>query len=196
MDERADAGADERVVLLDDAGHAVGTADKYAVHHANTPLHLAFSSYVFDRRGRFLLTRRAESKTTWPGVWTNTCCGHPGPGEPLADAVARRLRTELGATATTIELVLPRFRYQAVMDGGIRENEMCPVYRVEIDGPLDLDPAEVVEVRWVDWQEFAADPPAVSPWCQWQVEELTALGPDPWQWPVADDTLMPPAARA
>jgi isopentenyl-diphosphate delta-isomerase len=56
----------ESVVLVDEAGYATGTAAKSAVHHARTPLHLAFSCYLFNETGQFLLTRRATSKLTWP----------------------------------------------------------------------------------------------------------------------------------
>ena len=123
----------ENVVLLDETGFARGTAAKAAVHHARTPLHLAFSCYLFNDAGQFLLTRRAESKRTWPGVWTNTCCGHPLPGEPVADSVRRRLRQELGIAAADLVLVLPRFRYQAQMANGVVENEVCPVYAAYSD---------------------------------------------------------------
>ncbi len=188
----------ESVVLLDEAGYASGTAAKAAVHHAETPLHLAFSCYLFNEAGQFLLTRRATSKLTWPGVWTNTCCGHPAPDESMAASVRRRLRQELGIGAAKLALVLPRFRYRARMDNGVIENEVCPVYAAYADIPPDPDPAEVEEVRWVDWEEFCAAVQAgrqpVSPWCAMQLTELAALGPRPLTWAPADAADLPPAA--
>ena len=100
-------------MLLDEDGNAVGVADKHAVHHAETPLHLAFSCYVLDADGRLLVTRRALAKATFPGVWTNSCCGHPAPGEDVEAAVVRRVGQELGLSLRDLRLVLPRFRYRA-----------------------------------------------------------------------------------
>ena len=145
----------ELVVLLDEDGRAVGTADKAGVHDADTPLHLAFSCYLFDDAGNVLVTQRALHKRTFPGVWTNSCCGHPAPGEPLDDAVRRRVEQELGTTVTDLRLVLPRFRYRAEQDGVV-ENEMCPVFVGSASGTVSADPDEVADARWEPWAAFRA----------------------------------------
>src|SRR5919107_3950231 len=106
--------AQERVVLLDDEHRPAGTMPKADVHGTDTPLHLAFSVYVFDRQGRLLTTRRALAKRTWGGVWSNTCCGHPAPGEEISEAVSRRLAEELSLEVSGLEVVLPDFSYRAV----------------------------------------------------------------------------------
>lgn len=191
----------EYVVLCGPNHERVGYALKAEVHHESTPLHLAFSCYLFDTGGRFLVTWRASAKRTWPGVRTNSCCGHPGPGEPVGEAVTRRLAGELGVDTDRIDLLLPAFRYEATMDNGVRENELCPVYRAVVAPGVTPRPDadEVGQTSWVNWPDFVAevraDPRSVSPWCALQVAELDRLGPDPLRWPVADDTELPAAAR-
>jgi isopentenyl-diphosphate delta-isomerase len=168
----------EEVVLLADDGTPVGVADKATVHTANTPLHLAFSCHVFDGDGRILVTRRALGKRTWPGVWTNSFCGHPGPGEAMEDAIVRRARDELGATIDNLTVALPDFRYRAVDAAGIVENEICPVYTATVAGELAPAASEVVEWEWVDARTLLAavdaTPWAFSPWLTLQLPALYA----------------------
>ncbi|MGW9630513.1 isopentenyl-diphosphate Delta-isomerase [Agromyces sp. NPDC055520] len=172
--------ADERVVLLDPDGSPIGSMPKEEVHSERTPLHLAFSCYVFDADGRMLLTRRSLGKRTWPGVWTNACCGHPSPGESLEDAVRRRLRRELGVAVESLRLVLPEFRYRAVAPDGIVENEVCPVYFAELRGDPLPAPDEVMDWRWARVEEFLdaaqAVPFMLSPWSVLQAGELRDAG--------------------
>src|SRR6478735_3694933 len=125
---------EDLVVLLDDEGRASGAHPRGTVHHAATPLHLAFSCYLFDRAGRLLVTRRALTKRTWPGVWTNAFCGHPRPGESMPDAVRRHGRHELGIEVDELEIVLPDFRYSATDASGVVENELCPVWFARTTG--------------------------------------------------------------
>jgi isopentenyl-diphosphate delta-isomerase len=188
------------VILVDDGGRQIGVADKDQVHDRSTPLHLAFSCYVFDPSGSLLVTRRATGKRTWPGVWTNTCCGHPLPGEPLIDAVRRRLARELGLVdVDQIALILPGFRYRAAMPDGIVENELCPVFVARTAAAPHPLPDEVDAAEWVPWDRFARsvlrEGRDISPWCRMQVDDLDRLGPDPFHWPEADPADLPPAAR-
>jgi isopentenyl-diphosphate delta-isomerase len=86
---------EERVILVNDLSEVIGTAPKASVHHRDTPLHRAFSCFGFNGRGELLLQQRALHKVTWPGIWSNSVCGHPLPGEVYVDAVHRRLANEL-----------------------------------------------------------------------------------------------------
>lgn len=168
------------VVLLDDDGTPRGTAPRLAVHDTDTPLHLAFSLHLLDPQGRTLLTRRALHKRTWPGVWTNSCCGHPRPGESPAAASRRRVAEELGVDVGEPSLVLPDFRYRAVDAGGVVEHEVCPVHAVAVERDLALrpDPAEVAETAWVPWADLheavTRTPMVFSPWMVLQVRALGA----------------------
>jgi isopentenyl-diphosphate delta-isomerase len=186
----------EQVVLLDEAGRSIGVAAKASVHHSDTPLHLAFSCYVFDGSGALLVTQRASDKPTWPGVWTNSFCGHPAPGENIAEAVRRRAEQELGIVIDDVRLALPTFRYRAVMPDGVVENEMCPVFVATTANDVRPDPAEVEAYVWVDWPEFRRSvldgSRDVSPWC---VEQVQALPDDPVGAAGQGDEALPPAAR-
>lgn len=169
----------EQVVLVDDGGNPIGVADKATVHGRRTPRHLAFSCYGFDRAGRLLVTRRSREKRTFPLVWTNTCCGHPAPGEDPADAAERRLAHELGLRAVGLRLVLPDFGYRASA-GGVEENELCPVFVCLLDGRPHGRPDEVEDWQWWSWETFlaeaAADPSPLSPWSRLQAPALAAVG--------------------
>ncbi|MGQ0467852.1 MAG: isopentenyl-diphosphate Delta-isomerase [Sporichthyaceae bacterium] len=165
----------EQVVLLDADGKPCGIADKTQVHGETTPYHFAFSSYVFDAGGRFLITQRAHGKATWPGVWTNSCCGHPAPGEDPAAAVHRRLREELNLTADRVELALPDFSYRASFQG-VEEFELCPVFLARVSADPVPDPSEVAGWRWIEWAEFLAlaadENGGLSPWARSQARQL------------------------
>jgi len=149
-------------MLCDERGRQTGTAEKLVSHHDKTPLHLAFSCYVFDENGKFLVTQRARRKKVWPGVWTNSVCGHPAPNESLESAMRRRLSEELGMTATEFKLVLPKYRYTTPPYKGIIENEFCPVFVARATSEPQPNPEEVESYRWLSWSVFVADAEADS----------------------------------
>ncbi|MCO6671473.1 isopentenyl-diphosphate Delta-isomerase [Cutibacterium avidum] len=182
----ADSVHDDLVILLDDDGNQVGTAPRATVHSQHTPRHLAFSCHVLDVGGRVLLTRRALTKVAWPGVWTNTCCGHPRIGETIIGAAVRRTHQELGLDLDPrrMRVVLPGFSYRATDAGGIVEDELCPVVVARLSLPEELvelnpDPEEVEEVTWVGWQDMyglaRSMPALLSPWA---VEQMLEFGPE------------------
>ncbi|MEV8154881.1 isopentenyl-diphosphate Delta-isomerase, partial [Streptomyces fradiae] len=110
--------------LVDEDGTTIGTAEKLSAHRAPGRLHRAFSVFLFDEEGRLLLQRRALGKYHSPGVWSNTCCGHPYPGEAPFTAAARRVSEELG--------VSPSLMAEA---GTVRYNHPDPVSGL-VDPPL------------------------------------------------------------
>lgn len=166
----------EYIVLLDDELNEIGTAPKLASHHLRTPLHKAFSCYIFDENGQFLVTQRALGKKVWPGVWTNSVCGHPGPGESFEDAIARRANDELGATIKDIRVLLPDYRYTTPPYEGVVENEFCPVFAARLEGTFNVSPTEVEAIRWMNWDEYIADvtanPDKYSFWAKDQLRLL------------------------
>jgi isopentenyl-diphosphate delta-isomerase type 1 len=169
----------EYVVLADEEGTPIGEQLKSQVHHEETPLHLAFSLFLFNAKGQTLVQQRALSKKTWPGIWSNACCGHPLPAESYDHAIRRRLKDELGIDLANIHLALPYFRYRAYWQD-LWENEICPVYIGLYDGPVSSDPSEVHETKWIDWTSFleASEDPIGTPFenfSPWSLEEVKQL---------------------
>lgn len=150
-----DCTLEEEVVLLNEQCQPCGSMPKAEAHTGDTPLHLAFSIFLFDGMGRFLVQRRAFSKKTWAGVWSNSCCGHPASGESMRQAVYRRTRYELGVELDGVECLLPNFRYRSCWKG-IWENEFCPVWVGFLDQtPQDFEREEIADVAWESWSSFS-----------------------------------------
>ncbi|MBZ0133882.1 MAG: isopentenyl-diphosphate Delta-isomerase [Rhodocyclaceae bacterium] len=170
----------ERVILVDENDHALGEAGKLEAHRQGV-LHRAFSTFVFDARGRLLLQRRAVTKYHSGGLWTNTCCGHPRPGEALMEAANRRLMEEMG-----IECSLRKafsFIYRAELDNGLVENEFDHVLIGQCDDYPRLNPDEAdawasVELDWLS-RNIRINPDSFTYWlrvCSDQVVRHLAAG--------------------
>lgn len=162
----------ERVILVNERDVVVGEAEKLEAHRTGA-LHRAFSVFVQDGAGRVLLQRRTASKYHSGGLWSNTCCGHPRPGEDTPAAAARRLREEMG-------FVCPlepagTFVYRARL-GDLVEHEYDHVFAGVFDGSPQPDPAEVAEWRWVSVDELernlAAHPGRYTVWLAPALEQL------------------------
>ena len=168
----------EHVILLNEQGQPCGTLEKYAAHTATTPLHSAFSCWIFNEQGQLLVTRRSLHKKAWPGVWTNSVCGHPQLGETTEAAINRRACFELGADIDSLSPVYTDFRYCATDPSGIVENEVCPVYAAHIVSELQLNPDEVMDSQWSNLEDVLsgidATPLAFSPWMVMQVSDVKA----------------------
>ncbi len=156
---------------------------------------MAFSSYVFDASGNVLLTRRADHKITWPGVLTNSCCGHPCP-------VRAFLRLSFAGCPTSFRSPFPRSTCCFPASPTARscptarsQHELCPVYRALVGEEPTANPDEVGSVLWMPWKEFSdqvlSGELEISPWATEQLPQLAALGPDPLTWPVADPGSFP-----
>jgi isopentenyl-diphosphate delta-isomerase len=176
--------SEERVCLVDEENREIGDCLKSSVHRYHTPLHRAFSVFIFNDKHQLLLQQRALSKLTWPGIWSNSCCGHPAPGEETADAASRRLVEELGLAGGQLFEALPDFRYRSRYLG-IEENEICPVFIGRAESIGIADTSEVHSFEWMNWNAFLSltnSPPTaewgtLSPWSRWEAHLLEQLGP-------------------
>ena len=177
MDD-ADGGGSS-VVVLDDSATVIGTMDKLTAHGRPAIPHLAFSVVLFDVSGAILLQRRAATKYHFAGRWSNTCCSHPRPGEPLRTAARRRVAEELNIDSGELH-VRGGFWYHAEDPGSeFAEHEYDVVLIGQLSGPVAPDPREVSEVALCPPEQvltdIAADGRTYTPWLAMTLR--TALGP-------------------
>jgi isopentenyl-diphosphate delta-isomerase len=155
----------DKLILVDERNRATGTAGKTLVHRQGL-LHRAFSIFLVDRSGRLLLQKRQRGKYHSPGLWANSCCGHPRPGEQTIRAAHRRLREELGVAST---LTFGFFaRYRATLDAGMHENEFVYVYFGPFKGRAKPDPTEISDIALLRVNEIrrriAREPASFAAW--------------------------------
>lgn len=147
-------GSRSQVVLVDAHGNETGLCDKLEAHRKGLR-HLAFSVFLLDTGGRWLLQQRAAAKYHSGGLWANACCGHPLHREPAATGARRRVQEELGVDCMLLPLL--EFSYRREVGGGLIENELVSVFVGRFHGVLAPDPAEVSRVQWLAPAELFAE---------------------------------------
>ncbi|MFI6208235.1 isopentenyl-diphosphate Delta-isomerase [Streptomyces sp. NPDC051041] len=162
--------------LVDENGVTIGTAEKLAAHQPPGRLHRAFSVFLFDEHGRLLLQQRAFGKYHSPGVWSNTCCGHPYPGEAPFAAAARRTHEELGISPSLLaEAGTVRYNHPDPASGLV-EQEYNHLFVGLAQSPLRPDEDEVAATAFVTPAELA-ERHANDPFSAWFMTVLDAARP-------------------
>ena len=145
---------EEEVILVNEQDEASGTMEKMEAHRKGV-LHRAFSVFIFNPKGEMLLQQRALGKYHSPGLWTNTCCSHPRPGESVEGAAARRLKEEMGIE-TALEKIFD-FVYHTEFDNGLTEYEFDHVYTGTYNGTFTPDRQEVNDYCFRSMEDIEED---------------------------------------
>jgi len=160
-----------QVILVNDRDEEIGRAEKLAAHEKGL-LHRAFSIFILRREAgqptEVLLQQRAASKYHSPGLWTNTCCSHPAPGENLLQAAMRRLKEELNLIGVELSDI-GQFHYIAHFENGLIENEYDHVLvGWHQDQAFTPNPEEIQACRWITLsdleEELGQKPEQFTPW--------------------------------
>ncbi len=156
----------EYVVLVDENDNEIGKEEKLKAHQNGGKLHRAISVFVFNTKGELLLQRRALTKYHAPGLWANTCCSHPRPGESVKDAAKRRVKEEMGFECEVEEMFA--LIYKADVGNGLTEYEYDHIFIGIWEGEPNPNPEEVSEWKWVKVEEIEKDikqnPEKYTPW--------------------------------
>lgn len=156
---------EEQVVLVNENDIETGLIGKMEAHE-KALLHRAFSVFVFNSKNELMLQQRALTKYHTPGLWTNTCCSHPRPGEKVSDAADRRLQEEMGFSCGLKKVF--DFVYRAPFENGLTEHEFDHVFLGNYEGKPEINPIEVHAWKWIGLEELKkeinANPSAFTVW--------------------------------
>lgn len=144
----------DKVILVDKKNRKIGEMEKLEAHQKGL-LHRAFSIFVFNNENQLLLQRRNPQKYHSGGLWTNTVCSHPAPGESYITAVHRRLKEEMGFDCSPVKLGC--FVYKAVFENGLTENEYDCIFAGRYDEEIKPDPTEIADSCWLSLEEVRID---------------------------------------
>ena len=170
--EYKDSGSPDLLILVDKGDNILGYEEKEKCHLGKGMLHRAFSIFIFNSSGQLLLQERSAAKPLWPLFWSNSVCSHPRKGEDYMEAAQRRLKEEIGLETPLRSLF--KFQYQAPFKTIGSENELCVVFIGKSDEPVEINPQEIAEYRYVGLEELEKDlrtrPNIYTPWfkMEWQ----------------------------
>ena len=142
-----------QLILVNDNNEAVGVGEKLQIHQDGL-LHRAFSVFILNADKELLLQRRALAKYHSAGLWSNTCCGHPRPGEQVVSAARRRLKTEMGLDCRLKEI--GSLIYRAEVGNGLVEHEFDHILIGQADLDPILNPAEAIGWQWMGLKTLEA----------------------------------------
>lgn len=145
---------EEKIILVDKNDREIGSGEKLKAHKEGK-LHRAFSIFIFNSKKELMLQQRAKTKYHSGGLWTNTCCSHPGAGEKIESAAHRRLREEMGFDCEMKEIF--SFIYKAKLDHGLWEHEFDHVFIGKFDGEPKINSEEADNWKWIDFGELKKD---------------------------------------
>ena len=152
------------VVIVNKNGEELGKEEKLRAHQLGK-LHLAFSVFIFNKKGELLLQRRSLGKYHSAGLWSNTCCSHPRPGFNIKEEAVRRLKEEMGIEAELKEIF--SFIYKAKVEKLI-EYEFDHIFLGKFNGEPKINKKEVGDWRWASFSELKRDirknPQKYTPW--------------------------------
>lgn len=144
----------EQVIIVDKDDCEIGVMEKMEAHK-QAVLHRAFSVFLFNPQGKMLLQQRALTKYHSAGLWTNTCCSHPRPGETLENAVLRRLIEEMGIATKVFKAF--DFIYQAELTDNLNEYEFDHVFVGNYDADVRPNHLEVANFVYQSIEEVEAN---------------------------------------
>ncbi len=162
-----------KVILVDKNDKEVGIGEKIKTHKEGK-LHRAFSIFVFNSKSELLLQKRTKSKYHSGGLWTNTCCSHPIPGESVEETAHRRLKEEMGFDCNLKEIF--SFTYKVKFENNLFENEYDHVFIGNFDGKPNPNPEEVDDWKWINLEKLKNDirenPDRYTYWLKTSIDKI------------------------